>query len=68
MSDHLIDEIANDLNDQQKRRELGLPPREPCRQCANRHWFGQMCEEIFLILAAASFPTGIIFAISKITN
>lgn len=68
MSDHLIDEIANDLNDQKMRQELGLPRREPCRQCANRHWFGQMLEEIFLILAAASLPTGIIFAISKIIN
>ena len=55
MSDHLIDEIARDLNEQQRRKELGLPPVK--ERSSHKNLFFVCLEEILTVLAICAVPT-----------
>ena len=57
MSDHLIDEIADDL-EAQRRKKLGLPPEEGRRRPVNL-----MLEELLIVLTICSVPSLIVLSI-----
>lgn len=57
MSDHLIDEIADDLN-AQRRKELGLPPEQGRRGPVNL-----MLEELLIVLTICAVPSLIVLSI-----